>query len=43
VERTEKSFRGLFFYSIIYLFAIFGSLVLDKLIQSLSGWSWLAF
>lgn len=43
VERTETSFRGLFFYSIIYLFAIFGSLVLDKLIQSLSGWSWLAF
>jgi len=41
-EKTDKSFRALFFHSIIYLFAIFGALVLDKLIQVLSGWSWLA-
>ena len=41
-QKDIKSFRSLFFYSIIYLFAVFGALMLDKVIQSLSGWSWLA-
>ena len=29
-ERTEKSFRGLFGYSIIYLFGLFGAMILDR-------------
>lgn len=41
-EKDDKSFRSLFFYSIVYLFAVFGALTLDKVIQSLSGVSWLA-
>lgn len=41
-QKDIKSFRSLFFYSIVYLFAVFGALILDKVIQSLSGWTWLA-
>jgi heme o synthase len=31
--RTEKSFRGLFGYSIIYLFGLFGAMILDRVIM----------
>lgn len=35
--KTEKAYRALFFYSLIYLFALFGGLLLDKLIYHLAA------
>ena len=33
--RTEQSFRGLFGYSIVYLFGLFSAMILDSAVRSL--------